>query len=430
MTPSIAILSVQSQHDSMTTTFRSVVTTSICSALLLTAGFAIADEPPVLSSITFEMKSQTPEGGTLTLVDPQQESKVLPRQLYTLKNPVPGNYTVIAAPPAGSTTEMQLWSGSLLVRTEPIPQISFPVSLTSHIKIVAIFSLSEFGTVGVTSDPPGIPFELQGPGSMKVKGVTPQTFSQTPIGNYGVRFMPKGCPEPPPKADNLLNGLKVYLTVSIKCDTFIPTAGGENSTMSQAQLFTDVPNNVWFSPFVYKVTKLGIMAGYKDENGDSTGTFGPDQPVTIAELSKIAHTMLGIDPAADTHELEHASAADTWFESYIRSAEGHDWTVFLDPELDFNRPATRGEVVATFLQELNLPLQWPTGQLFHDVSRRTPYAAAIESAVKLKIVSGKNDDAGNLTGMFGPSDPINRAELTKILAIIIDQYRTSSSSSR
>ena len=92
-------------------------------------------------------------------------------------------------------------------------------------------------------------------------------------------------------------------------------------------------------------------------------------------------------------------------------------------------------MLVTLLQALNIPLQWPTGKLFNDVSRRTPYASAIETAARQGLVSGITGPDGVLTGGFGPDRPVNRAELAKIVSQAVTKFRLaigqqSSSSSR
>ncbi len=192
----------------------------------------------------------------------------------------------------------------------------------------------------------------------------------------------------------------------------------------------DVRQEDWFAPYVFAMARLGIINGYKDSSGSPTGVFGPGDAVTIAQLSKIVHSFMEIEPRVFAPEiLQHKSAAGTWFQDYIGSAEDHDWRVFVDPNLDLNRPATRGEILVTFLQVLDIPLKWPKGDVFKDVNRRTPYASAIETAASIGIVDGKTDSAGKKTGFFGPTETINRAELSKMLSILNEKYGTRNASS-
>ena len=186
--------------------------------------------------------------------------------------------------------------------------------------------------------------------------------------------------------------------------------------------FSDVPQSAWFAPYVFAVVKTGVMSGYKDAAGNPLGKFGPENSVTTGELAKLAHEIAGIDETDTKTRAENPGAKGEWFEPYIASAESLDWLIYQDPTLDLLRPATRGEVIVTLLQALDIPLLWPKGTIFTDVHRRIPYAAAIETAAKKKIVSGEGTvDAPR--GLFHPADPINRAEIAKILSILIDQFK-------
>jgi len=126
---------------------------------------------------------------------------------------------------------------------------------------------------------------------------------------------------------------------------------------------------------------------------------------------------------------QNTAAAGTWFAPFFASAESRGWTIFNSATVDPSRAATRGEVLVTLYQALDLPLFWQKGNVFTDVTTRTDYAGAIETAAAKKIVEGRTDDKGNDLHTFGPSDPINRAELAKILSKMNDVYRISGSSS-
>ncbi len=382
------------------------------------------------SSITFEVRSPLSDMGKLELLDPTQESRQLPRGNHVLENPVPGDHTLFVSAPPGSTTVVELYMGTTLLKREEVPQLSFNIGLDDHLKIVVTYKLSAFGTIGISTDPPGMPFLLEGPGEVEETGISPVTFENMPVGSYGVRFTPKGCNTPPHQGNELQHGQKIYFTLTLHCDTFEPERDrSKDKNVGQLHLI-DVRSEDWFAPYVFAMARLGIINGYKDSAGSPTGMFGPGDPVTLAQLSKIVHSYVGEEPRNIAPELlMHKSAANTWFQNYVGSAEEQDWRVFLDPNLDLNRPATRGEILVTFLQVLDIPLQWPKGNVFKDVNRRTPYASAIETSAGLGIVAGKSDAAGNKTGYFGPGESVTRAELAKILATLKDKYSGESSSS-
>ena len=101
----------------------------------------------------------------------------------------------------------------------------------------------------------------------------------------------------------------------------------------------------------------------------------------------------------------------------------------MDPEMDPLKPAMRGEVVITLLQAVDIPLQLPKGKLFSDIAIHTPFAAAIETASRENLIAGRTDSQGNSTGTFGPEEPVNRAEMAKIISQVLDRLRKEASSS-
>jgi hypothetical protein len=222
----------------------------------------------------------------------------------------------------------------------------------------------------------------------------------------------------------------LYFTLSLQCETFQAERDRSKDKNVGQLVLIDVKQDDWFAQYVFAMARLGIINGYKDSAGSPTGMFGPGDAVTIAQLSKIVHSFMGIEPRKFAPELlMHKSAVGTWFQDYMGSAEEHDWRIFLDPNLDVNRPATRGEILVTFLQVLDIPLQWPKGDVFKDVTRRTPYASAIETAASIGIVEGKTDSSGKKTGFFGPMESVNRAELSKMLSALKEKYSAEGSSS-
>jgi len=191
-------------------------------------------------------------------------------------------------------------------------------------------------------------------------------------------------------------------------------------------IFEDVPNDQWFAAPIRKALDSKVMSGYRNADGTISGRFGPGDPVTVAELAKIAHRVASIDETKVTNAPENELAQGAWFAPFIASAESRDWLVFLNRSVDPLRPATRAEVVATFLQALNVKRNWPTGEMFADVSRTMPFADCVETAAAAKLVEGRKDAKGVATGVFSPFDPINRAEMAKLVTKAIELYGQNS----
>ncbi len=132
------------------------------------------------------------------------------------------------------------------------------------------------------------------------------------------------------------------------------------------EYFTDVTpadeKTQWPVPEIQDVFDRGIMSGYKDANGNPTHEFG-----TKAPLSR-AHFALTLWRA---EALENNGTA----------------------------PEPEGEAIS-----------------FGDISEMTQEIKdAVAWASSAGIVNGYKDEQGELTGSFGPSNPINRTEMSLML---------------
>ena len=187
---------------------------------------------------------------------------------------------------------------------------------------------------------------------------------------------------------------------------------------------TDVPGNAWFAPYIRSASVRGVLAGYRDADGNVTGLFGPGNFVTIEELAKIALKTAGLDETSCGSEVRNPAAKGRWSENFIRCAESRGFSLYSDGSINPARSATRAEVVVTMLQAWEItasPL--PDGErVFKDVSASTQFASFIERAAKDGIVSGTADASGAPTGLFLPDASVTRAETAKIATLVYDAY--------
>lgn len=191
--------------------------------------------------------------------------------------------------------------------------------------------------------------------------------------------------------------------------------------------FGDVPRDAWFAPYVRDIAERGIVSGYRDADGKPLGMFGPADNVTTGQLAKIAlgsSSNLGDCPSTPPVNL---TASGTWASSYIACAEKLQWALYGDGSVDVNRSASRAEVVMTLLEAFKVTINEPTGTAFTDVTASTLFNPAIEQAKKDGIVSGYTDSAGVATGLFGPEDSVNRAELSKMVTLALQVYGSTGS---
>ncbi len=185
----------------------------------------------------------------------------------------------------------------------------------------------------------------------------------------------------------------------------------------------DVPLKEWFAPYVRDLAELQLVSGYRDAEGNPTGTYGPADPVTLEQVAKVAVLAAGIDATACRVPPLNLSASGAWSAQYVGCAEQREWAVFSDPASDLKRPATREEVVMTILQAFKREFDVDTASLtFTDVEKTSAYAPAIAKAATDGVVSGYTDGEGNLTGTFGPKNAVTRAEFAKIVSVSLQLY--------
>jgi len=381
--------------------------------------------------------------GTWTLLKPNNEKFVGALQNHTLVDlQAPGNYTILVEPPTGASASIRLYNGQDEITSVDRSQLTFQLFKDNNLRAIITYSFSRVGTVSVQSDPQKVPFTLTGPNNTKIESQTPGTFPNMPEGQYKVQYgQLEGCVMPPPKSLLLQKNSRVSFDVKFSCPTADKmraeqenknTDGGHISVSvgGESIQFRDVAQDAWYAEAVFSMAKIGVLSGYKDERGELTGEFGPDKNVTIAELAKIAHRIVGLDEAANSLPSNNPFAQEGWYSTFFASAEQHGWTIYADATIDPNRTATRGEVLVTLLQVFDVPLSWQKGGVFADVVPRTAYAAAIETAANDGVVEGRKDGSGASTGQFGPADPVNRAEMAKILQTALKTYKLADNSAK
>ncbi len=128
-----------------------------------------------------------------------------------------------------------------------------------------------------------------------------------------------------------------------------------------ALAFDDVDDDAWYAEYVETASDEGWMTGYED------GTFGPDDTLTRAQLAKVAVlAFLGEDLVDEDYDAGFTDLEDgAWYVEYVNTAELYE------------------------------------------------------------LVSGYEDEDGDLTGEFGPDDEVNRAAAAKILVMAAGLTLTS-----
>lgn len=187
----------------------------------------------------------------------------------------------------------------------------------------------------------------------------------------------------------------------------------QQTTEQPVTSFIDVPQSAWYFNAVTMVAARGIVSGYKDVNGNPTGLFGPGNPVTVAEILKMAYEAAGVITATCKKSVDLPQAAVHWARPYVACAEeGGMRVLHLQPDL--NRGATRAEVVSIVHDAFRV--QVPAGSSPFTDTVNHLYEADIALAAANSVVSGDKGADGRSTGTFRPNDGVNRAEAAQIIA--------------
>ncbi len=84
--------------------------------------------------------------------------------------------------------------------------------------------------------------------------------------------------------------------------------------------FADVDSSAWYAEYVNTAAKNGVVGGYTDSDGVSTGYFGPDDTVNRAQAAKILVNAAGL--STDTSGAPHFDdvASGDWYYDYVETA--------------------------------------------------------------------------------------------------------------
>jgi len=186
----------------------------------------------------------------------------------------------------------------------------------------------------------------------------------------------------------------------------------EQPDLEDGGSFKDIKQGEWYTQYVARVAQWGIVSGYKDTQGRTLGMFGPVDPVTIAEMLKMALKAAKVDETSCEGISRHPQAQGHWAYLYIVCAEEKNFRA-LQYSTDLNHPALRGEVLAIIHDAFGDDVP-PLLSVFKDTAYH-PYETDIAYAAALGVVSGDTDLTGNPMGTFRPNDQVNRAEAAKII---------------
>ena len=207
--------------------------------------------------------------------------------------------------------------------------------------------------------------------------------------------------------------------------------------LASAATFTDVPANVWYSTYVQQAADLGIVSGYKDVSGKELGVFKPESNITLAEALKIAVIGAGYDYTKYPKPIWEGDMKH-WIEPYYRITTTEGFGIFVGVTEDVNAKARRFEV-ARIIIDAFMPgtavavMEANYENPYQDISTQITYSdgttgwgwnSFILKLTQDGVLSGDKDSNDNPTGYFRPDDPINRAEVVKLVMTARAKYGT------
>lgn len=183
--------------------------------------------------------------------------------------------------------------------------------------------------------------------------------------------------------------------------------------------FTDVRSWSWEYPYVEYLASQGIVGGYQD------GTFRPGNPATRAQFSKMIVLGMnwGVNPPATPTFVDVPPGNP--FYMYVETAFAHGiiggYACGGDGEPcpgTYFRPGndiTRSQIAKIVVLAKGWPLQDPPVPTFSDVPPGSTFYTYVETAFAYGIIGGYQD------GTFRPGNNATRAQLSKMLALALQQ---------
>ncbi len=219
------------------------------------------------------------------------------------------------------------------------------------------------------------------------------------------------------------------------------------------QSFTDVPSDSWFSPYVCYLTEQGIVKGITETEFVPNGTF------TVAEAAAVITRYLGLEEQAierkEAMELLQVNGYDKWYAGYIQllheagviDVEEYGCTIngnsiSIDSAELLQMPIKRYEFAALITRSFELEgtgITTSSGTNGNEFIKDGKYdESVLENYIPfindyssipesynyyvLKTYYNGIFNGDNL-GNFNPHSNLTRAEMAKVISVIIDQTK-------
>ena len=197
------------------------------------------------------------------------------------------------------------------------------------------------------------------------------------------------------------------LMVLMMC-AFLPTE-------ARAASYSDVEGH-WAQPAIERWSESGVLRGYED------GRFGPDDPMTRAELATVLYRIWGCQPREG---LPYADLdPNAWYYDALTTMEHYEIALGRGDHIYPNEKLTREEACSMIRAGV-----FGSSGYYEDEGERTPiskvsdwseisdpYYFSIKALFDKKILNGSDD------GKFHPKDSITRAQVITIIDNMFDVY--------
>lgn len=121
--------------------------------------------------------------------------------------------------------------------------------------------------------------------------------------------------------------------------------GLDEYTQPAQNSFDDVADNTWFYDYVEAAVQMEIVNGYKDNKGNLTGKFGPDDLVTRAAAAKVLIQAFDIKLESDLPSTFNDIDTSMWFYDYVNTAQKHSLVSgYSDGRFGAADPITRAQI--------------------------------------------------------------------------------------
>ncbi len=158
---------------------------ALCFALVPQVSFSAAQ-----STITIEQMTAKDQGSWVLLwgnnstkrsTDDGVDEK---NATFTLNES--GQMVLSITPPAGGTARLLVYNNGTLKESLDTQQYAFTLNPGDDFRFIIQYAITKFGTLGVTSQPSGVPFRMVGPNGKKYIATTPYTFKNLPAARYTI----------------------------------------------------------------------------------------------------------------------------------------------------------------------------------------------------------------------------------------------------